>query len=229
MKKIGLILLLAFLYCNICAAQKERILPFGFELMYSDSPLIQGTDYALNNGGSIQINTLRFYVSDISLYDGNTRVWQEQDSYHLIDIADNQSRRLVMNVPMNISFNTITFNLGIDSTTNVSGAMGGDLDPTKGMYWTWQSGYINFKIEGIYTANSIKKEVQYHLGGYAAPNATVQKVMLQTSSTERILINVDIARFINNIDLGKQTSIMIPCNEAVELSSKAASIFSIKE
>lgn len=27
--------------------------------------------------------------------------------------------------------------------------MDGDLDPLNGMYWAWNSGYINMKIEGI--------------------------------------------------------------------------------
>jgi len=36
----------------------------------------------------------------------------------------------------------------VDSLANVSGAMSNDLDATKGMYWSWQSGFINLKIEG---------------------------------------------------------------------------------
>ena len=61
---------------------------------------------------------------------------------------------LALQIPSNIPFSKLKFQLGIDSLTNVSGAMGGDLDPTKGMYWTWQSGYINMKIEG--KSNSCK-------------------------------------------------------------------------
>ena len=38
------------------------------------------------------------------------------------------------------------------------------------MYWTWQSGYINFKIEGrIKTDNKPWQKIEYHIGGYRSP------------------------------------------------------------
>jgi hypothetical protein len=46
--------------------------------------------------------------------------------------------KLSFDLPTYLKYDQIQFQLGIDSLTNVSGAMGGDLDPTKGMYWTWQ-------------------------------------------------------------------------------------------
>jgi hypothetical protein len=68
----------------------------------------------------------------------------------LIDFDENDSNALCLEIPDDIEFDAIQFNLGLDSLTNVSGALGGDLDPTKGMYWTWQNGYVNFKLQGSF-------------------------------------------------------------------------------
>ena len=59
----------------------------------------------------------------------------------------------------------IYFQIGIDSLTNVSGDLDGDLDPALGMYWAWNSGYINMKLEGKSSScKSVKKEFQFHIG-----------------------------------------------------------------
>ena len=78
----------------------------------------------------------------------------------------------------------IKFNLGIDSLTNVSGVMGGDLDPTKGMYWTWQSGYINFKMEGSSAVCPTRNhEFQFHIGGYQDPFYAMQTLELEVKNS----------------------------------------------
>jgi hypothetical protein len=48
----------------------------------------------------------------------------------------------------NKSISKITFSAGIDSLTSTAGIQKGVIDPINGMYWAWQSGYVNFKIEG---------------------------------------------------------------------------------
>jgi hypothetical protein len=108
--------------------------------------------------------------------------------------------------------------------------MGGDLDPTKGMYWTWQSGYINLKLEGkskqVPGGNNV---FQFHLGGYAAPFATAQEVRLETTNDDIVTIQADVQRLLEGINLGQQNSIMMPGKEAVILSQKAAAMFNIRK
>jgi len=65
--------------------------------------------------------------------------------------------------------------IGTDSITNVSGALDGDLDPIKGMYWAWNSGCINFKLEGTRVISGKKTPFEYHIGGYNGPQATAMK------------------------------------------------------
>ena len=58
----------------------------------------------------------------------------EQPSYQLMDAEFPET--LTILTPTNISYNKISFSLGIDSATNNQGALTGDLDPQNGMYWS---------------------------------------------------------------------------------------------
>ena len=104
---------------------------------------------------------------------------------------------LILKLPPDLTYDQLAFDIGIDSITNVSGAMGGDLDPTKGMYWTWQSGYINFKLEGTSPdCPARKNEFQFHLGGYAYPNASVQKIALTATGQGNINVQMNLDMFL---------------------------------
>jgi len=168
---------------------------------------------------SVQITTLKFYVSNISFYDGEKQVWKENKSYHLADINDPSSLALKFNLPSGIRFTEIKFNLGVDSITNVSGAMGGALDPALGMYWTWQSGYINFKLEG--NSNLCKtrnNEFQFHLGGYLSPFSGLQEIRMPSQNNKSTVAALDLQKILSSLDLKTQNHIMSPSKEAVNLA-----------
>ena len=180
----------------------------------------------INEQDSVKITEFRFYISKISFWKSNKQIWMEQESFHLIDLLDDSTHKINLKIPDEMVSDKLVFYLGIDSSTNVSGAMGGDLDPTRGMYWTWQNGYINTKIEG--TSNvckSRKNEFQFHLGGYITPFQCVQKIEMNVDRNEEIQIGVNVEEIIEAIDLAKQTKIMSPSLNAVEISKQMAKCF----
>jgi hypothetical protein len=177
---------------------------------------------------SIVLETLRFYISGIQLLQNDSLVWQEKESYHLYDLEE--SKDISLRVPSFLAYNRIRFYTGIDSLTNVSGAMGGELDPVRGMYWTWQSGYINFKAEGCSSASTHpKKEFQLHLGGYESPNNALRQITLSTRSHSNIEVYFDLQQFLQAAELAKRSHIMSPGPEAVKLSAMAAQCFKTKQ
>ena len=97
------------------------------------------------------------------------------------------------------------------------------------MYWAWNSGYINFKLEGTSSQSTEKnKSFEFHLGGYLAPYQTIQTVNLPiTINSKDILIGFDILAFMKEIDFKKSSNVMIPGLNAVKLSSVLPSIFSV--
>ncbi|MCF8450713.1 MAG: hypothetical protein K9G49_12655 [Taibaiella sp.] len=226
---VTLICVAAF-FCSPSAAQDTKKLPITFVLTYGLQPLNIAYENEPLNKDSTLIQACRFYISAIEFYEDDRLQWKESNSYHLLDAATAATLQLLLNVPEKIHYSSIKFRLGIDSTTNVSGAMGGDLDPSKGMYWSWQSGYINFKLEGRNTkCPGRNNEFHFHLGGYASSFASMQTVALTTENTNSIAIQFDVQQFLSGIDLTTQNNIMIPGNDAVILSKKAASIFTTKK
>lgn len=124
----------------------------------------------------------------------------------------------------------LTFAIGIDSTASVSGALSGVLDPSKGMYWAWQSGYINMKMEG--KSNSCKtrnNRFQFHVGGYLQPYCAWRTVELHPKvSGTSLPIAVDLAELFSKIALSETNSIMIPGKRAIEMAEQSTKMFQVE-
>ena len=185
-------------------------------------------ELVLSDNQKITITNLRFYISKFQLLK-NEKVqstWNKE--HHLIDLRQQSSLKWILD-SVETDFDKIKFQLGLDSFTNVSGALTGDLDPTKGMYWTWQSGYINLKIEGFFiNSNEGNKIFEYHLGGYLNPFETVQEIQIDKLPSSEIVIVLDLEKFLKSIPIELPTKIMSPGENAKLLSKLLIPIFSIE-
>lgn len=210
--------------CSVCFAQKGTHLHF--KNYYAGKQLVLDSVYR-SNGDSISFETLRYYISNVSFYSKGNLAFTEPNSYHLVDIEDITSSDVTIEVP-GICYDHIEFSLGVDSLTNISGAQTGDLDPAKGMYWAWQTGYVNFKLEGYSShCNTRKHAFQFHLGGYRFP--VTQEISLPANNQEDIIVILSIDNIIKQVDLSTQNSIMIPCQVAVDISKTVAGSFQIMQ
>ncbi len=218
-------------FINAVSAQTSNTIAIVFTPAFGSIGLmLDDSIFHTNDSNSLQIETLKFYISHIQFLKNGEKVLEEQNSFHLVDASEKKS--LSINIPnnQNIVFDQLKFNLGIDSICNVSGAMGGDLDPTKGMYWTWQSGYINFKLEGKSKMCSTRNnEFQFHLGGYQQPFYNLQTMILSVQEIKHIMVSIDVKKIISSIDLSVHNHIMSPNREAMMISTKIPEAFSIKE
>lgn len=178
-------------------------------------------------GQPLKLTSLKFYIIQIELLKDDKLVYTVPQSYHLVDAANDNSLYIKLPTKTNVAYNQISFQIGIDSATNVAGVLAGDLDPTKGMYWTWQSGYINFKLEGESTFCPTRhNEFQFHIGGYLAPYSATQKVTLHLKNQATLVpIKVDIEKLLLDIDLTKQHNIMSPGVAAYQFSLLLKEIF----
>jgi hypothetical protein len=248
MKKI-FILLFSFMSVYQCSAQLTVLPVFG------DKPIMEDTWFVSKNGDSIQFDNIRFYLSDIQLEMDDKTVITDSVKAHLVDVFEPNTFQIAFPKVDYKHVKTLRFNIGIDSLTNVSGALNGDLDPQRGMYWAWQSGYINLKIEGKSPQSKNRKNVfQYHIGGYLPPfyairhieinciqidgvilnhpvNNTVQNPTSDIKNpkyTEGSLLKINFSKFFDAIHIASQNSIMMPCKEAVQLADLSVQMFSIQ-
>lgn len=159
--------------------------------------------------------TFRFYISNLQIQDSNQRLIYTHTKKHLlIDLRKPKTQHIILpDTTLRPSGGyTLKLGIGIDSTTNSLGAMAGDLDPVSGMYWTWQSGYINVKLEGTRKVGEAIEKFEFHLGGYAAPYNSYRMVQLPYGTA----ITVQLDRLMKQLN-GSQNHIMSP--------SKATLIF----
>ena len=228
MKQYVLIFSVLFLMnTGLVWAQNKETIHLNIEPYFGNKKLSTATYYPLKNGDSIQVETFKFYISNIQLLNNNQAVYTLNNSYHLIDFSNYQPIGNKITIQTDVTFNQLKFQLGIDSLTNESGAMGGDLDPTKGMYWAWQSGYINTKIEGKNKSTQDKTtDFQFHLGGYLPPFNCLQTVLINLKKEAIINLKMDLSLLLNEIDFKTQHHIMSPSKETVIISEKASKIFS---
>ena len=234
MKKLNKIIIFLLISCAVLAQKHSFCQDKKESIRLSFRITLGGDTYEPNQLNSYKeintthIETCQFYLSNFVLLKSGLAVWREENSHHLLNAHANESLSIALNCPRRMEFDGIQFLLGIDSLTNVSGAYGGDLDPTNGMYWAWNSGYINFKLEGKHNdCPTQNNQFQFHLGGYLPPYSAEQEIILEVKNSKKIDLLVDLSNFINAIDWSHVHSIMSPSEEAQRLSSIAASMFSI--
>lgn len=185
--------------------------------------------YNFNTNDSIRITKLKFYISNVALLKNGKVVWKESNSYHLIEMENVATLTLLKALP-SMDYDKIRIGIGIDSLTNVSGAMGGDLDPTKGMYWTWQSGYINFKLEG--NCNIIKNrnnDYQLHLGGYQSPYIAYTEAEFAINQNKNIVFSLDIKELLEKVDISENSHIMSPSKNAKNISIIISKMLTVQQ
>lgn len=181
----------------ICSFQIKKPLPYA-QLMIHFRAYVHGEPLQLNKkyknpfGETFEISRFRFYAGRIEPVYTDTSLKPNQSSpYHLIDFSDSSST--LIDLPANAGIcNGIRFLLGIDSIDQTSGAQSGPLDPIRGMFWTWNSGYQSFKIEGYSSlSNQPAHLIAYHIGGYRYPYSTVWQIKMNTTNDEQFRITED--------------------------------------
>ncbi len=217
--------LIAFLCISgvFAFAQKIEFLP-----VFKEKPLELGEKY-ISDKDTVEIETLKFYISNVEFLKGKKIVHSLKKKHHLLDLGKLGSLKINEENPENGKFDEIRFNIGIDSLTSSSGVFSGDLDPTNGMYWTWQSGYINFKLEGKTNFSTARNhEFQLHIGGFSAADSTLQNVSFPVKNSE-ILIWIYVDEIISEMVSAKVFHVMSPGKKAGNFSRKIASAFKIDE
>lgn len=233
MKTIALLILLALMMpTQWTIAQKNaastHLLHLSFKPTFNNKTLNANTWYISEQGDSIKIELIKLYISNIEVYNQNKSVFKEPNSYHLLNSNEPNSFKIDIPVTTTKNISHIAFNVGIDSVTSMSGALEGDLDPAKGMYWAWQSGYINFKLEGKCNNCPTRNHAfEFHLGGYQAPFNCLKTIFLKAANQKNIVVVFDLNQFLSTFDLSTQNQIMSPSKTAVLLSEQAIKSFKI--
>lgn len=184
------IALLSFFVLLVSACKKDPVeeektvtpatptgsLKLEFDNMFDTLDLaLDSVNFILDNGDKIKISKFKYYISNIKLVDSDGNEFAEPESYHLIDESITASQKITISgVPFK-NYVSITFMIGVDSARNVSGAQTGALSGSNNMFWTWNTGYIMAKLEGISQQSTApSNSVAFHIGGFQGANSALK-------------------------------------------------------
>lgn len=190
------------------------------------------------------VKAFKFYIHGIEFINTDSnKIYRVGDQkYYLIDFADSNSIKLKLAV-MPYKYNRIAFTLGVDSALNVSGAQTDALDPAKGMFWTWNTGYIMAKLEGTSPVSTAPTNMfEYHIGGFKQVESVIKRVTLlfpfgedvdmKPKKTTEINVTADAYDWFNNphdIRISANAAVMTPGTLAQQIAENYSKMFTVVE
>lgn len=205
--------------------------------MYFDT-----TTYTNKWNESFIVNNFKFYIRAIRLTNIATNTGFEVDvtKYYLVDLKDSLSRLVKIGV-LPGTYNRLSFILGVDSTHNVSGAQKDALDPAKGMFWTWSTGYIFAKLEGTSPySGAAQNRFMYHVGGFKQGEDANKEIqlffpsgtVLNVANGKNTVLDVTADAYDwfgtpHDIKISKDPTVMTPGTLALKVADNYAKMFTV--
>ena len=207
--------------------------------MVGTSSLNMGNQWYRNeHNDSFQVTTFNYYISNVKLNSASA-TYAEDYSYHLVQQSLSSSHIFdLANVPYG-TYNSITFTIGVDSAHNVTGAQSGALDPINGMFWSWTTGYVMLKFEGISPKSpQANNAIAMHAGGFSGVNNVLKTVTLSfptpitvgSGAENHVHLSANVLALFkspNIIDFSTLNTIHMPGPDAKLFADNYAGMFSI--
>lgn len=155
----------------------------------SDELELNTGSYTNLQGEDLKIAIFKYWITNIVFVKEDGTEYAEPESYRLLDAAKGSSLHFhVKDVPAG-TYKGVKFIVGVDVPRNTSGAQTGALDPNVNgdMYWSWNTGYIQLKMEGTSSKSTeANNAFRYHIGGVGAGQETPKQVSLDFPNTVTI-------------------------------------------
>jgi len=230
------ILLFTVFLCAFTSKKETHVIVIEFKHKVGEKLLKLSEENYINAWGEpFVVNKFRYYVSRLTLIDDNSDQIELKGAYHLVDEADSTTKIITLTSSLpNIT--AVQFVIGIDSVKNVSGVQTGDLDPMKGMFWTWNTGYVFAKLEGTSdSSHALAHYFTYDVGGFRSKESALRKIVLPTKhsntlSLHHLTINVDINKWFqskHDIRIRQSPVCHQPGELAMQLADNYSTMFSV--
>jgi hypothetical protein len=192
-----------------------------------------GAPFALNTelihpmtNDTMTYSTFKYYISNFELKSTDGTWWKHPESYFLVDASVPASLTLGLSGVPEGGYTDIRYTMGVDSTRNVSGAQTGALSTTNGMFWSWSTGYIMVKAEGV-SPNAASGSFSFHLGGFSGANNIVTTkenafggtLNVTKTGSPKVLLSANAARMFHSYgSISSGSTVHMPGANAVTLA-----------
>jgi len=225
-------------YAKGCPLSKHNV-TIELKSYVGERPLQMDTEMYKNEfGETYSVSKFKYYISGIRLKnkDGGEFVSPE---YFLMNEDEPDSRKIILKDVPEGEYVSMNFILGVDSLHNCSGAQSGALDPVKGMFWAWNTGYIFMKLEGKSPASKSSGHIfEFHIGGYKQPANCIRNITIpfgkgnlsvSFGGNTGLRIKADIGKMLqspNKIDFANLSSVT-DFHNATTIADNYAGMFSL--
>ena len=105
------------------------------------------------------------------------------------------------------------------------------------MFWTWNNGYIFFKVEGNSASSKADlHRIEHHIGGFKGSNKTMREIYLPINNkallkSKKLIIQLDIDKYwngVNKLKIAEMPVIATPGALAKNAADNFVGMFSIK-
>jgi len=220
------------------SSQKAKV-SIQFKNYVGNAILQLDSTYKNSLGQDFIIANFKYYIGNITFKktDGKNYTTKE---YFLINEHEEDSKQITLNDVPEGSYTSIEFIIGVDSAHNCSGLQEGALDPTNGMFWAWNTGYVFLKLDGHAPASKSSGNVfEYHIGGYKQPTNSIRKItvsfkddkIVSAANTLTLSIKADALEVLKTpttIDFSKLPSVTDTRNAAT-IANNYMDMFSLLE
>lgn len=198
---------------------------------------VNGKELVLRDSSYTNAFNEPYTVSKLKYYAGQWQAGSNIIDRYLLVSAANEENAITIDLPSG-SYKDFSFLLGVDSLRNCSGAQEGPLDPMNDMFWTWNTGYIMFKLEG--NSNVSKGDlnrIELHIGGFKGKLNVARRVSFENAveisngkTTEiKIVMNLDkIWDGTNKVKIAEEPMCMTMGPLAQKIADNFPGLFSIR-
>lgn len=204
-----------------------------FSFILGGQPLcLSTTQYQNQFGEPFTVNQCKYYISRIEITGPHGEMQIIFAKSHLVDAVDSASLTLDLTTSLT-SITSIRFNIGVDSEANIGGVQTGDLDPMLGMFWTWNTGYIDARLEGVSdSAHAPAHRFTWDVGGYRPGVNATRSVILNLPAVHpnEIGIRADLLHWFDGkhpIRISQSPICHQPGPLAMQLADNYATMFSL--
>ncbi|MDX2001894.1 MAG: MbnP family protein [Chitinophagales bacterium] len=185
----------------------------------------------------IKFETVNYYISNVRLvdHDGNETSF---DKYFLV--KSGQSNNFELGEVDADHYHYIRFDVGVDSATNhgtdpATQPSGSALavQSDKSMFWSWNSGYIFMRIDGMIDTTdnhppTFTNSVQYHIGGDASirPISLDIDLEMDGENDRTLTLKLDMEKVLQGLDLKATQMVHMPGSTAYSIADKWQAAFS---
>jgi hypothetical protein len=225
--------------CNKDNGDEQQTVQVNFifnHLVGNEQVQFDEVQYQNAAGNTYSVETLKYFVSDITLYatDGSGVQFEAE---HYVDARDNSTLTFKpgVGIPLN-NYNRISFIFGLDEHKNEAGKFPNP--PESNMEWppAMGTGYHYMKLEGKFDSTGTVKNYQAHTGPSMGNQYYFEVILEQDPvscdcETVDVQFNMDINKWWENpntLDLNDMSMVMGNQDMQKKLQENGDNIFTLK-